>query len=457
MVTLISYSAIPAKILIRRISIILLMFALSFQLLCPPNIHALTDITEKWVARYEGPRGKDRGKAITVDKKGNVYVTGESEDKTRTDLHYLTIKYDSTGKVIWKRRYNTNTKDSYYPMDIAVDSKENVYVTGVCSRSNGDELCTVKYKSNGKKEWSDNYTGPRKDVAFSSRVAIDANDNAYICGTVYGGKTYDWTVIKYTTNGKREWISKIKNGGANAIVSNNNDIYVSGYRKKQNKYLIMTVKYDAEGNKKWGKTNRLKNSRSSIGHEIAVDKRNNIFVTGIARKHALFRYVTLKYRSDGKQVWRNIYIQKGSATFDETDEPYLAVSGDGGCFIAGTSGGNFDSRDFVTIKYSASGKMLWKNKYDGPEGKWDKVRGIASDARGNAYVGGCSTGYRYFSDYTVIKYNPKGTEKWVVRYNGPDNKHDYLSDLAVNRKGTLYVTGGSKKGSMDFVTIKYKE
>jgi len=47
---------------------------------------------EVWVSRYDGPGyGDDEAYAIAVDNKGNVYVTGTSEND------YATIKYPQPG------------------------------------------------------------------------------------------------------------------------------------------------------------------------------------------------------------------------------------------------------------------------------------------------------------------------------------------------------------------------
>ena len=54
---------------------------------------ALAQVSEEWVARYNGPgNGRDYAHAIAVDSSGNVYVTGRS-DGSGTNFNYATIKY----------------------------------------------------------------------------------------------------------------------------------------------------------------------------------------------------------------------------------------------------------------------------------------------------------------------------------------------------------------------------
>lgn len=70
-----------------------------------------------------------------TDASGKVYVTGYSDTSTgRSD--YATVAYNSSGNVLWARRYNGGVASA-----IVTGASGNVYVTGV---SNGG-YATVKY------------------------------------------------------------------------------------------------------------------------------------------------------------------------------------------------------------------------------------------------------------------------------------------------------------------------
>lgn len=113
-------------------------------------------LKEEWVARYNNASvgGIDEATAIAVDDSGNVYVTGKSQGDG-TSFDFLTIKYDSTGNIIWRARYNNSDNDANgedVATAIVVDSEGNVYVTGKSARTNTDpidfDFATVKYKQN---------------------------------------------------------------------------------------------------------------------------------------------------------------------------------------------------------------------------------------------------------------------------------------------------------------------
>ncbi len=102
----------------------------------------------QWVARYDGGNGDDYASAITVDDSGYVYVTGWSSG---TYFDYTTIKYNSSGDIVWFRRYNGPGNDSAYA--IAVDDSGYIYVTGVSYGSGtGKDYATIKYLCAGVEE-----------------------------------------------------------------------------------------------------------------------------------------------------------------------------------------------------------------------------------------------------------------------------------------------------------------
>ena len=99
-----------------------------------------------WLRKYEGEENHDFAWAIAVDKAKNVYVTGQTQIGNSFD--YITIKYDSAGNLIWDRRYDGTGHGNDWPKAIAVDNKGYVYVTG-CSEGAGtlDDYLTIKYEA----------------------------------------------------------------------------------------------------------------------------------------------------------------------------------------------------------------------------------------------------------------------------------------------------------------------
>ncbi|RPI64896.1 MAG: hypothetical protein EHM44_02335, partial [Ignavibacteriales bacterium] len=69
-------------------------------------IQISAQVTEEWVARYNGPGDlSDNSRDLAVDSDGNIYVTGSSYGGS-TNWDYATIKYDSAGNEQWVQRYS---------------------------------------------------------------------------------------------------------------------------------------------------------------------------------------------------------------------------------------------------------------------------------------------------------------------------------------------------------------
>lgn len=259
-----------------------------------------------WEARYDGPaNSSDHARAITVDSSGNVYVTGRSKSGTFYD--YATIKYaPDSNEPVWVARYNGPGNDSEEVTGIAIDSSGNVYVTGESENLSGDgDYATVKYDPNGNELWVARYDGGRYDTPHS--VAIDSSDNVYVTGVKRAITTEttssDFCTIKYDLNGNQLWLvtyngpdNKWDSADAMAI-DNSDNIYVSGRSESvsgDDDYL--TIKYDPNGNELWTmRYNGPGNYKDNIT-SIVLDDFNNVYITGESWGDGTNSdYATIKY------------------------------------------------------------------------------------------------------------------------------------------------------------------
>jgi hypothetical protein len=193
-----------------------------------------------------------------------------------------------------------------------------------------------------------------------------------------------------------------------------------------------------------------RNSDSPVA--IAVDNLENVYVTGRTHDGNNYDYATVKYDTNGNQLWVARYNGPG----DTNDSAVgLAVDNFGNVYVTGTSSGSWPSRDYTTVKYSTDGNQLWATRYNGPGDSYDRANAIGIDSLGNVYVTGESCGNGTGSDYATIKYDPNGNQVWAARYNGPGNYTDYANALVIDNFGSVYVTGASFGTYADYTTIKY--
>jgi len=134
----------------------------------------------------------------------------------------------------------------------------------------------------------------------------------------------------------------------------------------------------------------------------------------------------------------------------------MALDNAGNVYVGGYTISTANDYDLIVIKYSSSGEQIWEAKYNGPANGADEATAIAVDGDGNVYVTGSSTTDTK-TDFVTIKYNSKGEQQWMSRYNGPGNDNDIPVALLLDKDGNVYVTGYSKgtDNQVNFATIKY--
>jgi hypothetical protein len=152
-----------------------------------------------WVRNYNGPSSNsiENAYALSTDDSGNVYVTGSSTDAS-TYFICATIKYDSSGNIIWVNRI--------YPpavgYDIAVDEFQNVYIA---SRSDGYNY-TTKLDKNANILWQRDYPTTDMFATNISRIILDSVNDIYISINTDTMSITHYGVVKYTNNGDRVFV-----------------------------------------------------------------------------------------------------------------------------------------------------------------------------------------------------------------------------------------------------------
>jgi uncharacterized delta-60 repeat protein len=211
-----------------------------------------------WVARYNGAvNGSDRAEAIAVDSNDNIYVAGRSTG-SGTDYDYATIKYlPDSNQPVWVARYNGlgNAEDGAEA--IAVDSNGNIYVTGHCVGAGTDyDYATIKYSPDSNQPvWVARYNGPGNGSDRAHAIAVDSNDNIYVTGFSYSAATgWDYATIKYSPDSNEPvWVARYNGPGDSSdivrdiAIDSNDNIYVTGESTGSGTgYDYGTIKYSPD-------------------------------------------------------------------------------------------------------------------------------------------------------------------------------------------------------------------
>jgi uncharacterized delta-60 repeat protein len=366
-----------------------------------------------WERTYNGPgNANDIAHSIAVDKKGNVYVGGESKG-LNTERDYVLLKFNSQGDEQWVKRYNGVTGSVDIISKVLIDQTGNPVVTGSSYElATVSDIVTIKYDPDGNELWRSHFNGPANGNDFANDMKIDAFGNIYVCGSSFGGVGInDFILIKYNINGVEIW-NRTYNGPVNG-----NDNFTS-------------LAIDILGN--------VVITGSSVGSGTAID------------------FATVKYSPLGDSLWTRRYNGPANSSHDEPKA--IAMDEEGNVIITGTSVGSSTSYDYLTVKYSSDGQELWARRYHGLSSlAFDEPRSIVVDNSGNSYIAGFSQGPAATDDMAIIKYDPSGNEMWVHRYSSAANRNDVANVVSLDNSGNLIVSGfiqGTASGN-DFAVIKF--
>ena len=364
-------------------------------------------------------------------------------------------------------------KEFDYGNGIAVDSQGNAYVVSFFYRSAfriacaGDFACDLDHPPMGE-----------GDVVVSK---LDRDGSRMVYVTVLGGRSkdagrgiaVDSRGNAYVTGFTRSVDFPITPGAAQARL---------GEGASQNAFV---ARFNAFGQLEY--STYLGGSASDEGHGIAVDPRDNAYVTGstssgdfpttsraMQRKLAgLQNAFVTKLDYNGTAFVYSTFLGGDDYDFGNA----IAVDPAGNAYVTGTTYGIFRSSfpvtanayqtassgsgDVFVSKLGPNGAALVYSTFLGGTG-YDGARGIAVDSGGNAYVtgytqstafpttaGAVQTALNGPEDAFVTKLNSKGSSLIYSTYLGGSG-NDASSGIAVGSNGDAYVTGFTQ--SADFPT-----
>lgn len=410
-------------------------------IICSP-IYSQSPMNWEWANNIEGTN-KDYPYSLVTDKEGNNYVAGSFSDTLKVgaitmiskgsfDIYLL--KYNSKGVLLWAKQAGGSDLDEAY--GVAIDESGNIYLTGYFSgyanfsgmhvKSNGDrDFFVAKYTNNGELVWIKQGGGSIDD--YGTAIATDNAGNIFITGVFKGALNMGNTsyvskgdknifIIKYNNKGEIIW-STIGGGNmadesTSLVTDANGNVYVTGdfdgtaeFNKKvivsEGKKDVFLAKYNNDGVIQW-----LVRGGSSTGSahasSIALDKSDNIYVTGYFSGQAYFGKTALKnmgsddiflvkYNPSGDEVW-------AKQTGETGDERARAIILDkiGNIYVTGEFNFKFKfcennicnlgASNIFILKYSNSGDMLAGTQIGGAG--YDKAFSIGLDDMSNIYVVG---------------------------------------------------------------------
>ncbi|MFA6546187.1 MAG: DUF642 domain-containing protein [Limisphaerales bacterium] len=403
-----------------------------------------TDGVMEWVESLGLMSGE--GRRVITDSSGNVVVAGNYFSGTSTDI--IVVKYSYDGTPVWTNTFDGVAGGGDEVSGLALDASGNVFVTGSTFAADTN-FVTIKYLANGTAAWTNFFSGTGNDSP--SAIAVDGAGNVIVTGTSQGGFWHDYLTIKYSGGGTPVWTNRSTyfvsgNDYARSVaVDAGGDVYVTGDASNTDFVYGYTLKYSgADGTPLW--TNQLSfNSSSTVA--VAVDASGDVLVAGSLVETSFFKFAVVKYTGAGVPVWTNLY-ERSSVSQRVRG---LAVDGSGNAIVTGETW-NGSNYDYSTLKYLANGTPAWTNHFaDSGGGSSNVPVAVVVNPAGDVFVTGEST-VSNGRDYLTVKYTASGAGVWTNRYNDASNLDDAPSLVTVDANANVYVTG-TAEGQIR--TIKY--
>ena len=393
-----------------------------------------------------------------IDLKNNIGFRINSYDKT----HALIID-----PVII---FSTNIHGTGNGKDIAIDSSENIYITGDTwstdfpvqnpAYSNlwgSTDAFILKLSADGQEILYATYVGGSSGMSgeIGNSIAVDSNGRAYITGNTTSNDfptvnaiyqnlwgTQDAFVVKLSADGGDVIYSTYLGGSGwengNAItVDNDGNAYVTGlttstdfptvnakYPNLWGSQDAFVFKLNSDGSEVKYST-YLGGSGSEKGYGIVIDMNKNAYVTGMTTSTD-FPTVNAKYpnlwgsqdafvfklNSDGSEVKYSTYLG-GSGSEDGFD---IAVDSNENAYVTGRT----TSTDFPAVH------AIYPSLHGDQDAFVFKLNSDGSEVKYSTYLGGSGSGTGYGSG-------------------------DSGNGIAVDSDGVAYVTG--ETSSSDFPTV----
>lgn len=479
-----------------------------------------------WSTIYDGPgNGMDEALDVVNDANNNIYLTGyQRGNGTGTDM--VIMKYSSSGQLIWVQSYlsNINTDQTDRGNSIIVDGVGNVYVTGQtdidASSVNNDNYITLKYNSSGSLLWSVQKNGLGNGADRPVRIVLDAQNNPIVTGRSFNGFDDDYLTIKYNgQNGAVIWektLDRTHHDRPTDMIINTQtgNIYVTG-RSRNINYDYVTVAYNSSGTQIWQAIyDYLDDDRAT---SMCFDSNMDVIVTGQSdfdlTTNFNYNMTTVKYNGlSGVQMWFVNYI--GSTGTD--DIPFdIVCDNANNTYILGASDTDAStsfSWDFIVQKISSAGSPLstynfsfsnvsndvpsslllinqneliicgysefipikhgvfsgintnnlsldWQNKFVAKGDNSNNSHAIIVDGQGNSYVAGYSVQYGQDRNFLLKKINPWGQTLWSSTLSGTSTTGsvDEAMSIGMDSQGFIYTCGFVKNTgtSYDVKLVKY--
>lgn len=353
---------------------------------------------EEWVRIFDGSEtdnfnDNDEGKVIKVGSDGNIYAAGNLSDSV-TKQNCSIVKITPDGYVSWSKKFNFSGTNYDYIEDILVDLPNGIYAAGRTYdwlAGNNDAL-TIKYDTSGNVLWAKNFDSSDSLVLGNDGSRFIMKDNA---GFIYtsGNSEYltpDFNFLKYSPDGDlihsylyddeyaEESLYKMK-------IDNSGNIYAVG---KGTGVTMIIVKLDSSLSLQWTDTTSYGTYNNDHAEDFTIADDGNVYICGTLSMDSglgyfLTKSAVLKYTPAGNLEWLFTHISNSTAESSKK----IITSNDGTIFVLGY----FWTPDYSTshlkiMRLNSSGSLIDSIFYNGSGSNNMVANTFSIDANNSLYI-----------------------------------------------------------------------
>ncbi len=340
-------------------------------------------------------------------------------------------------------------------------SPNNISTTGAHKDTIGDDsdAFLVKFNSNGERQWGTYYGG--SGIEYYSSTVTDSYNNVYLAGSTQSTNNISTTDSHQKTYG----------GGVDLIEGDG-----------------FLAKFDSIGIRQWG--TYYGGSNDDDVNSVTTDGSCNVYLAGITTSTNNISSTgahqetygggsefhdgdgfLVKFNENGIRLWGTYYggnnVDNGIAVATDADENvYLA-----GCTQStnnistigahqDTIGIGYFNLDGFLAKFDSKCKRLWATYYGGTD-SYDSFTSATTDNSGNIYLSGWTGSENNISttgahqetfggneDGFLVKFDINGVRHWGTYYGGSDE--DICNSVVTDKRGNVYIAG--RTTSMDNIS-----
>ncbi|OFX40276.1 MAG: hypothetical protein A2X08_05850 [Bacteroidetes bacterium GWA2_32_17] len=399
-----------------------------------------------------------------TDGSNNVYIVGATMNGNY-NYDILTAKYNSSGVLQWIQQYNGGADGQDIGVGLYVDGSGNVYITGTVTTSSTDaDIITIKYNSSGTQQWLSTYNGTGGTYDSGADIKVDSNGDVYITGSTYNTvPNTDAITIKYNSSGVQQWATPYNytsnlNDVGGKISIGSTTVTTSGIvQTGTSTYKWCTMNF----NKSTGAytTGRI-SANTSTGidqvNDMVEDASGNVYIVGATPVSGQgYNYDIIKLTSALALSWEITY---NSSNLDDIAKG-IKVDASGNVYVTGYTTSSTEGKNITTIKYNSSGTQQWIQTFNDSLDGDDEASAMAIDTSGNIYVSGYIFTEIDSADYYTMKYDASGNVIWTIHNDSKNHLNDKVTNITIDNNQDIIVTGESEIsfGTYEYYTIKYIE